>query len=706
MDRQTAVSENIDAFQRWGHRQTIKETGWRLGLVMALVLLSGVRLGMAVPGDLDPTFGIGGIAITFGPNDRASALVVQPNGQFIVAGTSFPGGADVTLPPSLGSSPEAVMLVRYQPDGRVDASFGQGGKLATSFGLGSGASALLQQPDGTLVMAGYAAVGIGNSGGVSNVRLIDVLLARYLPDGRLDAAFGAGGMVTTDFGGSDVATAVIRQPDGTLVVAGSSTLSPLRPIQMPFVARYWPDGSLDASFGIGGKVSSFFSPGQNNNGSVAAALVLQPDGKVVVAGSTGAPNPFAPTLSVARLKPDGTLDASFGAGGVVTTPIGSSSGATAVVLQPGGKLVVAGFTPGFGAADLLLVRYLPDGRLDASFGTGGMVTTPVGGGSGATALLQQPDGKLVVAGPVQPANVLLVRYLPDGRLDANFGTGGIVTTDLGGQEFASALLEQPDGKLVLAGSFSASGATDILLTRYQALGCPAVDPEPCRAQLAAFVTDVYRAAFGRLPDALEVAYWVDVLETEPAPDTARGMLQVVFDGPEFRQRPVNPWQYILALYQAILGREPDPAELDWWVQAVLDRQNTVLPEFLESPEFQRVVPDCQDQAALTLLVGRLYQQVLGRVASLEELVWWTADIVTWCALQDAVEVFFNSLEYLSEPRTLTEHVSVLYRALLAREPDAGGLTWWVDYLARQLMVLEDDFMASTEFDAHFFRLFP
>jgi len=653
MDRQTAVSENIDAFQRWGHRQTVKETGWRLGLVMALVLLSGVRLGMAVPGDLDPTFGTGGIAITFGPNDRASALVVPPNDQFIVAGTSFPGGADVTLPPSLGSSPEAVMLVRYQPDGRVDASFGQGGKVATSFGLGSGASALLQQPDGTLVMAGYAAVGIGNSGGVSNVRLIDVLLARYLADGRLDAAFGAGGMVTTDFGGSDVATAVIRQPDGTLVVAGSSTLSPLRPIQMPFVARYWPDGSLDASFGIGGKVSSFFSPGQNNNGSVAAALVLQPDGKVVVAGSTGAPNPFAPTLSVARLKPDGTLDASFGAGGVVTTPIGSSSGATAVVLQPGGKLVVAGFTPGFGAADLLLVRYLPDGRLDASFGTGGMVTT-----------------------------------------------------DLGGQEFASALLEQPDGKLVVAGSFSASGATDILLTRYQALGCPAVDPEPCRAQLAAFVTDVYRAAFGRLPDALEVAYWVDVLETEPAPDTARGMLQVVFDGPEFRQRPVNPWQYILALYQAILGREPDPAELDWWVQAVFDRQNTVLPEFLESPEFQRVVPDCQDQAALTLLVGRLYQQVLGRVASLEELVWWTADIVTWCALQDAVEVFFNSLEYLSEPRTLTEHVSVLYRALLAREPDAGGLTWWVDYLARQLMALKDDFMASTEFDAHFFRLFP
>ena len=109
---------------------------------------------------------------------------------------------------------------------------------------------------------------------------------------------------------------------------------------------------------------------------------------------------------------------------------------------------------------------------------------------------------------------------------------------------------------------------------------------------------------------------------------------------------------------------------------------------------------------MTLLVGRLYQQVLRRVASAEELAWWTPDIVTWCALQDAVEVFFNSLEYLSVPRTLADHVTVLYRALLAREPDAGGLAWWVDDLAGQLATLEDDVMASPEFEARVYRLFP
>jgi Domain of unknown function (DUF4214) len=197
-----------------------------------------------------------------------------------------------------------------------------------------------------------------------------------------------------------------------------------------------------------------------------------------------------------------------------------------------------------------------------------------------------------------------------------------------------------------------------------------------------------------------------VLATAPSPDTVRGMLHVVFDGPEFRQRPVNPWQYVEALYQAMLGRAPDPAESDWWVQAVLDRFNTLLPAFLDSPEFQRLVPNCQDLGAVTLLVGRLYQHVLRRVPSGEEIVWWTDDIVTWCALEEAVAFFFNTGEYLGMPRTLDDHVTVLYRALLAREPDAGERGLWVEDLAGQLADLEDDVMASPEFEARVYRLFP
>jgi hypothetical protein len=90
----------------------------------------------------------------------------------------------------------------------------------------------------------------------------------------------------------------------------------------------------------------------------------------------------------------------------------------------------------------------------------------------------------------------------------------------------------------------------------------------------------------------------------------------------------------------------------------------------------------------------------------DELAWWTQDIITWCALEEALEVFFNSLEYVGEPRTLADHVTVLYRALLAREPDAGGLAWWVTDLAGQLATLEDEIMASQEFEARVYSLFP
>jgi len=377
-----------------------------------------------------------------------------------------------------------------------------------------------------------------------------------------------------------------------------------------------------------------------------------------------------------------------------------------MVVQRDGMLVVAGAWASSSGTPIGLVRFLPDGRLDPTFGTDGTVTTDLGF---IRALLQQPDGKLVVAGSEPTsgfADLVLARYLADGRVDPAFGMGGLAITDVGGRESPRALLQQPDGTLVVAGSFSTSSETDILLARYQALGCSAVDPELCFAQLEDFVTEVYQAAFARQPDAREEAYWVDVLATEPTPATVRGMLHVALAGPEFRQRTEHPWQYVDPLYQAILGREPAPSELDGGVQAVLDGFNTVLPEFLDSPEFQRLVPSCQDQAAVTLLVGRLYQQVLRRVASPEELAWWTQDIVTWCAVQDAVEVFFNSLEYLSVPRTLTDPVTVLYHALLAREPDASERAWWVDELAGQLTTLEDDVMASPEFEAHVYRLFP
>jgi uncharacterized delta-60 repeat protein len=654
--------------------------GWRqwvLGLAVAGLLgLCWASAGLGAPGDLDPTFGTGGISITFGPQDIANALIQQPDEKLVVAGISS------------GDGVFHLLLVRYLSDGRVDGSFGLGGKVTTTVGTRSGANAVLQQPDGKLVVAGFSTA--------STEAPNDVLMVRYLPDGRLDATFGGAGAVTTDFGGNDGASALIQQPDGKLVVAGTSSLGPHGGNTL--LARYHPDGSLDDAFGVGGKV--LINLGGASNG--ASALLLQPDGKLVVTGFAGASRATPSSLVIARFQRNGSLDPTFGQGGQVT--FASPSAGHALILQPDGKFVVAGSGNG-----PLLARYLPDGRLDPTFGAGGIVMPAVEVPAFFRTLIRQPDGKLVVGGShagERNSDILLARYLPNGRLDPAFGAGGAVITDVGGEELPTALLQQPDGTLVVVGWFSIDGTTAIGLARYEALGCPAADPDACLASLGTFVTDVYLAALGRQPDAGEVNYWVDVLETTPTLDTVRGMLHVVFESPEFRQRPVNPWQYVEALYQAMLGREPDQAELDWWVQAVLDRFNTVLPAFLASPEFQRLVPDCQDLGAVTLLVGRLYQQVLTRVASWEEIVWWANDISTWCALEEAVAFFFNALEYLSEPRTLDEHVTVLYGALLARAPDAREQAWWVDDLAGQLAALEDEVMASPEFEARVYRLFP
>jgi uncharacterized delta-60 repeat protein len=309
----------------------------------------------------------GTVTTDFGGNDFAWALVLQPDGKLVAAGSAGPAGA------------ADFALARYLPDGRPDPTFGMGGRVTTDFGASvDEAFALVLQPDGKLVTAGLSV-----DGGT-----FDGALARYLPDGRLDPTFGTGGKVTTDLGGDERFSALVLQPDGKLVAAGT------------VLARYLPDGQLDPSFGTGGTVT----PG-------GAALILQPDGKLVVAGSAGA---FGDTnFLLMRYLPDGRLDPTFGMGGTVTTDFGRFALAFALVLQPDGKLVAAG------EGDFALARYLPDGQLDPSFGTGGMVTTDVGGLP--FALVLQPDGTLVAAGFAGGYNFGLVRYLPDGSLDATFG---------------------------------------------------------------------------------------------------------------------------------------------------------------------------------------------------------------------------------------------------------------------------------------------
>lgn len=332
-------------------------------------------------GSLDTSFGAEGkVAIDFsGSFDQANALALQPDGKIVLAG--------ITGDQMVESD---FALARFNSDGGLDTSFGTDGKVVTDLfgGLDSAAGVALQ-PDGRIVVIGASF----NSalGG-------DFALARYNGDGSLDTSFGTDGKVTTDFFGlSDAANAIALLPNGRIVVAGSALSSGAAP---DFgVARYNSEGSLDLSFGTGGKVTTNFF----GFSDIATGLVAQADGRIVVAGAANNLNVTGLDFALARYTESGTLDESFGNGGRVTTHfLGNLDAASDVGLQPGGRIVVAGTTTnadGSTGDDFALARYDTDGQLDSSFGTAGKVTTDFfGGHDSASALAVQADDRIVVTG--------------------------------------------------------------------------------------------------------------------------------------------------------------------------------------------------------------------------------------------------------------------------------------------------------------------
>jgi uncharacterized delta-60 repeat protein len=337
---------------------------------------------------------------------------------------------------SIGVGALALAALAAGGHGRLDPSFGWGGDVLTPIRDGSGARAIALQPDGRLVVAGWATTG-------SNA---DFEVVRYTARGGPDRRFGQDGKVTTDFGtDNDHATSVKVQRDGKIVVAGyAGTDSPRLA-----VARYRSNGSLDPSFGTNGEV---LEPG------LGFALALQRDGKLVVGGAYG------PDFALYRLKPDGSLDTGFGTSGEVTTSFGASPGAEVhgLAIQSDGKIVAVGqaFTPGFGI-EWAMARYNPDGSLDSTFGTGGKVMRRRDGGLGAVVL--QGSRRILATG-----GNALVGLRRNGNLDPSFGRGGVTPTPVGGL----ALALQRDGKIAVAGSRPGEDDNDFALARFSRDGKP------------------------------------------------------------------------------------------------------------------------------------------------------------------------------------------------------------------------------------------
>ncbi|HYV94121.1 MAG TPA: T9SS type A sorting domain-containing protein, partial [Chitinophagales bacterium] len=290
----------------------------------------------------------------------------------------------------------------------------------------------------------------------------DFAVVRYNIDGSLDNNFGTGGKVTTALGSfGEVAYSMVIQNDGKIILAGFSHTTNSNFFAL---ARYNTDGSLDATFGSGGIVTTHVGLSDDQCYSVT----LQSDGKIVAAGYShnGTDDDFA----VVRYNTDGSLDNTFDFDGIVTTPVGTSDEECySVAIQPDGKIVAAGFDVNT-FTEYAVVRYNSDGSLDNSFGSTGKVTTDIGvGGDDANEVVVQTDGKILVAGNSSNGSNYdfgLVRYKSDGSIDSTFGTNGIITTDFAsGNDFCLSLLIQSDGKIIGAG-FGAVIGRDFVVARY------------------------------------------------------------------------------------------------------------------------------------------------------------------------------------------------------------------------------------------------
>jgi len=403
-----------------------------------------------------------GIAITdigSQTEDFAQAMAIQADGKLLAAGYSTDGQTLYQL-----------ATVRYNTDGSIDSSFGINGRVLTSIdGFTSQTLALAVQTDGKIIAAGYIYTGVEN----------ELAIIRYDQTGTLDPAFGNGGVVTSNL--IEAARSLVIQPDGKLIMEG--------PSHGHFgLVRYNPDGSLDTDFnatglittGINSDGNQLEAPISNLPTDFLARLSLQPDGKILAVGSSNG------GLTLLRYNPDGSPDVTFDGDGEVTTSLGSFFFGNDVIVQPDNKLVVAGYTVESPANPLeyALARYNPDGSLDPTFGTDGLVTSALtNDDSVASNLYLLPDGKIMVPGIVwglrsDYSNFALARYNSDGTLDSTFGTDGFVNTAVGQDyNYVRGSVQQPDGKIVILGILSIPPSYDFGLVRYNLDG--SLDAEFC-----------------------------------------------------------------------------------------------------------------------------------------------------------------------------------------------------------------------------------
>jgi len=415
----------------------LAKSGWKHSLTLATILISISSLAFAQAGQLDSTFGTGGIVTVnfgvLGDSGRATigGAAIQFDGKIVVAGG---------IPDGNGHGLSSFAVARFLSNGSLDPTFGKNG-IAAIAGSGGTYTSVVIQPDGKIVAAGGQ-------------------VARYNTNGALDSSFGKKGVVS--LGEFFLATVVALEGNGDILVGGNLIDS------NGFVGRLLPNGTVDASFGLGQ-----LTPGITDIGVVTVTgLATLSNGDIVAGGNTGG-------ALVAALTSGGQLDLNFGLNAQMFTP----AAAAGLALGSNGDILVAGTAytdpTATGGTGFVLAGYQTVGIADPSFGKNGGIITALPNSSNATASGSgiEPNGEIVVggtAGVSGQSDFVLARYTAQGQLDTSFGSNGTVETSFGSSEpTANGLVIQPsDGKIIVFGGLitivGGNQDTHLLMARYLA----------------------------------------------------------------------------------------------------------------------------------------------------------------------------------------------------------------------------------------------
>lgn len=398
-------------------------------------------------GVYDPSFGNGGkIFQLFNNVDVSpSAVIAQPDGKIIVGGSG-------------GDFFEGVFkIVRYNVNGTIDASFGNNGIVTFDVPNDNDVlESLALQPDGKILAGGI----IQTTDPVTQDIDRDFHIFRLKADGTYDSTFGINGRVVTDISvhSDDFLHKIILKPDGK-VLAGGYFMDMNNGDNFYGLVQYKENGNRDSTFGTNGITVLPLPQQENGKGSLA----LLADGKILAATTVVNETTFFYEFGLVRFTATGAVDATFGNAGVLHLELNYfHSILHDMAIQSDGKIVLTGETPADNSTAVAVVRLDSEGAYDPGFGTNGVVRTHLSAApftpDAGMSLTIQPDNKIIVGATLYnsinsyDANFAVVRYLPDGRIDRNYGRQGIIITDFDENgDYARACLQQPDGKFVLVG---------------------------------------------------------------------------------------------------------------------------------------------------------------------------------------------------------------------------------------------------------------